>query len=164
MDDALLETKLIQYPENVGVYETFIRDNWLGGRTADCIGLIKGYCWYNPSTGNVDYATNGMPDINADYLYNSVAPKGTIDTIPEIPGLAVWFPGHIGIYIGGGKVVEAKGTKIGVVETNLSAGAWTHWIEIPYIQYIEETPEPEEPEPMDSLEPEEPAPPDPVEP
>lgn len=164
MDDALLESKMLQYPDHVGIYEDFIRENWLGGRAADCIGLIKGYCWYNPNTGKIDYATNGMPDINADYLYHSVAPKGTIDTIPETPGLAVWFPGHIGIYIGGGKVVEAKGTKSGVVETNLSAGAWTHWIEIPYIQYIEETPEPGEPKAMDPLEPEEPAPPDPVEP
>lgn len=167
LDEALFNAKIEQYPDNVGVYEDFIRENWLGGRTADCIGLIKGYCWYDPVTGKVDYAVNGMPDIGADYMYNSVAEKGTIDTIPEIPGLAVWFPGHIGVYIGNGKVIEAKGTKIGVVETDLSAGAWTHWIRIPYINYIEETTEPEEteePEAMDPLEPEESDPPEPVEP
>lgn len=164
LDDALFDAKLEQYPDHVGVYEDFIRDNWLGGRVADCIGLIKGYCWFDPVTGNVNYAVNGMPDINADYMASSVAEKGTIDTIPEVPGLAVWFPGHIGVYIGNGKVIEAKGTKIGVVETELSAGAWTHWIKIPYINYIEETTEPEEPEAMEPLEPEEPAPPDPVEP
>lgn len=143
LDDALFQAKLEQYPDNVGIYEDFIRDNWLGGRTADCIGLIKGYCWFDPVTGKIDYSINGMPDINADYMTNSVAEKGTIDTIPEIPGLAVWFPGHIGVYIGNGKVIEAKGTKIGVVETDLSAGAWTHWIKIPYINYIEESTEPE---------------------
>ena len=42
-------------------------------------------------------------------------------------------------------MIEAKATKIGVVETDLSAGTWTHWIKIPYIQYIEE-PEVTEPE------------------
>lgn len=164
LDEALFNAKIEQYPDNVGVYEDFIRENWLGGRTADCIGLIKGYCWYDPVTGKVDYAVNGMPDIGADYMYHSVAEKGTIDTIPEIPGLAVWFPGHIGVYIGNGKVIEAKGTKIGVVETDLSAGAWTHWIRIPYINYIEETTEPEEPEATDPLEPEESDPPEPIEP
>ena len=148
----------------MGNYEDFIRSNWLGGRTADCIGLIKGYSWYDPATGHINYATNGMPDINADYMAHSVAEKGTIDTIPEIPGLAVWRSGHIGIYIGNGKVVEAKATKIGVVETNLSDGTWTHWIKIPYINYIEETTEPEEPEPIEPLEPDGPAPPEPVEP
>ena len=164
LDDALFAAKLEQYPTHVGNYEDFIRSNWLGGRTADCIGLIKGYSWYDPATGHINYATNGMPDINADYMASSVAEKGSIDTIPEIPGLAVWRSGHIGIYIGNGKVVEAKATRIGVVETNLSDGTWTHWIKIPYINYIEETTEPEEPEPIEPLEPEEPAPPEPVEP
>lgn len=153
LDDALFQAKLEQYPDNVGIYEDFIRDNWLGGRTADCIGLIKGYCWFDPVTGKIDYSINGMPDINADYMTNSVAEKGTIDTIPEIPGLAVWFPGHIGVYIGNGKVIEAKATKIGVVETDLSAGAWTHWIKIPYINYIEESTEPEETAPSEPVEP-----------
>ena len=161
MDNALFNAKLEQYPTHVGDFEDFIRSNWLGGRTADCIGLIKGYSWYDPVTGNINYATNGMPDINADYMANSVAEKGSIDTIPEIPGLAVWRSGHIGIYIGNGKVIEAKATRIGVVETNLADGNWTYWIKIPYINYIEETPEPESPEPV---EPDEPMPPEPVEP
>ena len=50
-----------------------------------------------------------MPDIGADTMYANATEKGTIDTIPEIPGLAVWHEGHIGIYIGGGKVIEAMG-------------------------------------------------------
>ena len=161
LDNALFNAKLEQYPTHVGDYEDFIRSNWLGGRTADCIGLIKGYSWYDPVTGNINYATNGMPDINADYMANSVAEKGSIDTIPEIPGLAVWRSGHIGVYIGNGKVIEAKATRIGVVETNLADGNWTYWIKIPYINYIEENAEPESPEPA---EPDEPMPPEPVEP
>lgn len=143
LDDAVFAAKLEQYPTHVGNYEDFIRANWLGGRTADCIGLIKGYSWFDPETGKVNYATNGFPDINADYMASSGATKGPISTIPETPGLAVWRPGHIGIYIGNGQVIEAKATKIGVVQTQLSAGTWTHWIKIPYINYIEE-PEPTE--------------------
>ena len=78
-----------------------------------------------------------MPDIGADSMYYNATEKGTINTIPEIPGLAVWFAGHIGIYIGDGLVIEAKGTKYGVVETNLTDGRWTHWLKIPYITYSE---------------------------
>ena len=60
---------------------------------------------------------------------------GTIDTMPDIPGLAVWHDGHIGVYIGGGQVVEAMGTKYGVVKTELAGRGWTHWLKIPYINY-----------------------------
>ena len=36
-------------------------------------------------------------------MFANATVKGTIDTIPEIPGLAVWHEGHIGIYIGNGE-------------------------------------------------------------
>ena len=38
-------------------------------------------------------------------------------------------------YIGGGQVVEAMGTKYGVVKTELAGRGWTHWLKIPYINY-----------------------------
>ena len=39
----LFQYKLTQYPEGVGQYADFIRNSWVGKRTADCVGLIKGY-------------------------------------------------------------------------------------------------------------------------
>lgn len=129
--------KAEQYPDEVGGYADFIESNWLGGRTSDCNGLIKGYGWLNPDTHEIEYGTNGMPDIGADTMYANATEKGTIDTIPEIPGLAVWHEGHIGIYIGGGKVIEAMGTKYGVVETELAGRGWTHWLKVPYITYLD---------------------------
>ena len=132
---SLYESKLKQYPEEISRYADFITSNWLGGRTSDCVGLIKGYGWLNTETLEVGYGTNGMPDIGSDAMYYNAKEKGAISTIPEIPGLAVWYAGHIGIYIGNGEVIEAKGTKYGVVRTNLSEGKWTHWLKIPYITY-----------------------------
>lgn len=137
-DQAMFDFKLEQYPDEVGGHEDFIRQNWLGRRTADCVGLIKGYGWLDPETKEVNYGTNGMPDIGADTMYENATEKGTIDTIPEIPGLAVWHEGHIGIYIGNGKVVQAANTTAGVILTNLNDTAWTHWLKIPYISYVEE--------------------------
>ena len=141
LDQTYLNSLVSQYPEDVGDYEDFIRKNYLGGRTADCGGLIKGYCWYDAATGNIKYGTNGMPGIRADEIYNRATEKGKISTIPEIEGLAVWHKGHIGVYIGNGEVIEAKSTKVGVVKTKLSSGKWTHWLKVPYITYVEETEE-----------------------
>jgi len=135
LTDSLFAYKLEQYPDGVGNYEDFIRANWLGGRTTDCVGLIKGYGWLNPETLSIDYATNGMPDIGANQMYYSASVSGTIDTMPDKPGLAVWHDGHIGVYIGDGYVIEAMGTKYGVVKTELAGRGWTHWLEIEYINY-----------------------------
>lgn len=135
LTDSLFAYKLEQYPDGVGNYEDFIREHWLGGRTTDCVGLIKGYGWINPDTMTIDYGTNGMPDLGANQMYYSASVSGTIDTMPDIPGLAVWHDGHIGVYIGNGEVIEAMGTKYGVVKTELAGRDWTHWLQIEYINY-----------------------------
>lgn len=131
----LLDYKLQQYPEGVGNHETFIRSHWLGGRTTDCVGLIKGYGWLDQDSLSIRYGTNGMPDVGANTMYRNAKVKGPIHTIPETPGLAVWMDGHIGVYIGGGEVIEAMGTRQGVVKTKLAGRGWTHWLEVPYISY-----------------------------
>lgn len=127
--------KLTQYPDGVGNYEDFIREHWVGRRTADCVGLIKSYGWYDPETQTIQYGSHGMPDLGANQMYYTASESGTIDTIPEIPGLAVWHDGHIGVYIGNGEVIEAMGTKYGVVKTQLAGRGWTHWLKIAYINY-----------------------------
>ena len=118
LTDSLFASKLAQYPDGVGSYEDFIRENWLGGRTTDCVGLIKGYGWLNVSDMSIGYGINGMPDVGADQMYANATVKGDMPSMPDTPGLAVWHSGHIGVYIGNGEVVEAMGTKYGVVNTN----------------------------------------------
>ena len=135
LTESLLAYKVSQYPDGVGNHENIICANWLGGRTADCVGLIKGYSWLSPETMTIDYGTHGMPDIGANQMYYTARESGPISTMPDIPGLAVWHEGHIGVYIGGGQVIEAMGTKNGVVKTELAKRNWTHWLKIPYINY-----------------------------
>ena len=137
LTDSLYQSKLAQYPDGVGQYSEFIKSTWLGKRTTDCVGLIKGYGWLDTGTGNINYATNGMPDVGADQMFQYAVEKGSISTIPEIPGLAVWHEGHVGVYIGNGEVVEAMGTRYGVVKTQLADRNWTAWLKIPYINYVE---------------------------
>ena len=134
LTEELLQDRASMFGEHVTGFEDFIRENWMRRRTADCVGLIKGYGWYNPDSGEIVVGTNGMADVTANGMFDAATVKGTIDTIPEVPGLAVWQDGHIGIYIGNGEVIEAMGTEQGIVKTTLPS-SWTHWLEIPYILY-----------------------------
>lgn len=119
--------------------EEYIKSHWLGRRTSDCVGLIKGYGWYDETSGTIKYGTNGMKDVTADGMFNSAVEKGPISTIPDIPGIAVWHQGHIGVYIGNGYVIHAANTYDGVIKTPITSSGWTHWLKVPYINYIEET-------------------------
>jgi hypothetical protein len=134
---ALLQQKLQQYPEEVGQYESFIRANWLNRKTVDCVGLIKGYYW--SKDGKIVYVPK--TDVSANGMYTIAKEKGPIDTLPELPGICVYKQGHIGVYIGNGQVIEARGTKYGVIQTPLrgtGSTPWTHWLKCPYIEYLPE--------------------------
>ena len=136
LDEPLLDYKLEQYAADVSPEENFIRSHWIGGRAADCVGLIKGYVWYNADTGGIDYGAYGLPDVDAGGMFRLAAVKGPISTMPDVPGLAVYIQGkHIGIYVGGGKVIHAMDTEHGVVESELSRGSWTHWLQVPGVEY-----------------------------
>ena len=128
----------------MGQYAGFIRSHWLNRRCTDCVGLIKGYGWLDASIGAIRYGTNGMPDYGANTMYRAAAQAGVsgrdygpMSTMPDIVGLAVHMNGHIGVYIGGGYVIEAANTSAGVIKTKLAGRGWTEWCKIPYINYLE---------------------------
>ena len=136
---SLLDYKAKQYPDGVGKYRAFIEQNYLGRRTADCVGLIKSYGWFDPETGQISYGTNGMPDYSADQMYRDALSKGAehggIETMPDIPGLILWKGGHTGVYIGSGYAIEAMSTSKGVGKTEVDGRGWQAWYKLPYIQY-----------------------------
>lgn len=124
-------------PKHVGKYSDFIQENYIGRRTADCVGLIKAYLWYDPETKEIEYGYGNFQDFGANSMYKSSAESGPIDEMPDIPGLGVWHQGHVGIYIGDGYVIQAMGTKQGVVKTRLEGSSFTNWFKIPGITYPE---------------------------
>ena len=81
---------------------------------------------------------SGFTDCGANTIRNNVKEGGAISTMPDIPGLAVWMDGHIGVYVGNGEVIEAQGTAYGVVKTQLKNRGWTKWLKIPNIKYIKD--------------------------
>ena len=107
----------------------------------DCVGLIKSYYWSGNTdggTGSPKYGAAGFPDVNANFMYQKAKVKGTINTIPEKPGVIVYCKTHphVGIYIGNGYTIESTlGSRgDGVVKRKLDS-FWELWFECPYIEY-----------------------------
>lgn len=123
--------------ETRGYYTADDYEQQFGKRVHDCSGLIKGYLWSETPTSEPFY--NGKQDKCAADLYLTAEKRGTIKFMPETPGLLVFKQGnsaritHVGVYIGGGKVIEAKGHKYGVVETDFKTGGWSFWAQCIYL-------------------------------
>lgn len=106
---------------------------WLGKWVCDCSGLIKA----------ARKALSGVwQDVSAQGTYDQCDKRGTISSMPLIPGYAVFIyspdkkrMGHVGIYIGSGQVVEARGVDYGVGITRLADRAWTHWGQLKWLEH-----------------------------
>lgn len=141
---ALYNEKKRQYPSNYPpqkwTEQSFM--DQLNVKVHDCVGLIKGYVM---GTGDPDVATpyDAKYDYSANGLFNICCATGSISTIPETPGLIVWKNNHVGVYIGGGYVIEARGHAYGVVKTKLNDRPWEQWGKLPktWITY-DEAPKP----------------------
>lgn len=106
--EALIQYKQNQYerfntPARSARYRTLI-----GEATAwDCCGLIKGILWGWDKDKGVKYCGNpSVPDMGANSMQKVLLDQSSNFANIQ-PGEAVWIPGHIGIYIGNGKIIEA---------------------------------------------------------
>lgn len=124
----------------------------LGMYFFDCVCLVKGLLWgwradpYDRNGGAV-YASNGVPDIGEDSMIRMCTYSST-DFAGIVPGAVVWMPGHIGIYVGNGLVIEATSAWTGNVLMSCCANVgrkagypsrtWTKWGMLPWIRYTQE--------------------------
>ena len=141
---SLLSSKAAQYPTHYtdARMPKYRADVSAGKSCADCVGLIKGYHWWDEALGATK-KTADFPDVNTTGFFNATKIKGEIKkttegigyTIPEVPGLVVYKNGHVGVYDGDGYVIEAKGFAHGIVRTHLKDTPWTHWLADPWISY-----------------------------
>lgn len=115
----------------------------------DCVCMIKALLWgwcgdQEQSYGGAAYASNGVPDKNADQmiaLCNGVSRDFSNIRIGEV----VWMSGHIGIYIGNGLAVEctpkwSDGVQITAVHNigrvdGYNGRTWISHGRLPYISY-----------------------------
>ena len=128
---SVYDQKKNQYPT---YYQWAYSDSVKGNKVHDCVGLIKGYLWCDSNT-DVTPNYNGTQDLSANMMKDACKEKGNISSIPEIPGVLVFMNNHVGVYIGNGEVIEARGHAYGVVKTKLAGRGWTTWGKCPFITY-----------------------------
>lgn len=126
---ALYDQKKNQYPN---YYTTPY--NGTTAKVHDCVGLIKGYLWCDGPEDTTP-AYDKAQDVSANGMRSACKTKGEMATMPDIPGLLVFSNNHVGVYIGAGEVIEARGRKYGVVKTKLAERPWKSWGYCPYITY-----------------------------
>lgn len=117
---------------------------WIGKRVFDCSGL-----WYYLMKVNGGYCYHGSNTMWKQYCGSKGKLSGGRRTDGQElkPGSAVFLyrenddnRHHVGVYVGGGRVIEAKGTRDGVVETSVTR--FHEWGEIKGVDYGGEYMEP----------------------
>lgn len=121
------------YYQKNGDYDGGRCARWLNRWVADCSGLIK--------RGRKEL---GGPyrDVSAQGTYDQCETRGEMADFPPVPGCAVFLwsssrkrMGHVGIYVGDGEVIEARGVDYGVVVTRLANRSWGYWGLLDWLEY-----------------------------
>ena len=87
----------------------------------DCSGLIYSYAGGH-RTGDAQ-------------LYNSSYTGNVSSGVPRIHGLGLWQPGHVGVYVGDGMAVDARGSQYGVCYESVYTHGWTKYFKVPGVSY-----------------------------
>jgi hypothetical protein len=137
LTDSLISAKAAQYPDRFSAARQIYLRLLASEKTyyaCDCAGLIKNYLW-GGFGGPLHYSA--ATDRGTESMKKASKISGKTVSLPEIPGVGVYKKNHIGVYIGGGRVIECTLGKRGdgVVVTPLRSGGWTEWFFIPGIKY-----------------------------
>lgn len=145
---SLRDRKAAQYPSHYPSSRNSRYDADISKKLVcmDCVGMIKGFFWTNGGMGvkeaigtgksiSSKYGGNGCPDRSADgmlsWCKSKGAKNGKIADLPDVPGVLLFSSGHVGVYVGDGYAVEARGFNYGVVKTKVSSRKWVSWAFMP---------------------------------
>lgn len=121
LTQAYLDQLIKQSPDHVSQSQN---GRWLGKTVWDCASLVRG-AMKTVGISMVSGATSQVKKTNWQVF-------DTIDKLPrdKICCLYRWNGSsyqHTGIYRGDGTVVDARGSKSGVIKSDLSSYPWTHF-------------------------------------
>ena len=99
------------------------------------------YVWGGASPGAVDcsgliysYVCGGAR-VTEDMLYSSPESGYVSNGVPDIPGIALWQPGHVGVYVGGGMAVDARDEISNVCYQSVATKSWVMWFKVAGVSY-----------------------------
>ncbi len=132
----LIEEKAAKYPKwyTAERRAALYRHADAGVRGFDCSGLVKRWLM----GGLEHYHHEPALDWNARRMFDWASESGTLDTLPEEPGVLLNMQRHVGVYLGGGQVIEATTAfrpDGGVQRTTINMQKWTDWYRHSLIQY-----------------------------
>ena len=113
-------------------------DRWIGHWVTDCSGLF--YWAFKELGGYIYHGSNTMWNKYCSSKGKLSNGKRT-DGNKLKAGTAVFVlkngtdRSHVGLYIGNGKVIEASGTKSGVITTDITNSKWAEWGELKGVLY-----------------------------
>lgn len=142
------KTKELKNLKTVYYWGSFFNKKQSNSWCCDCSGLIKAIIWGYPYDGK--YQSGGLKDHNANTIISSDCKDVSTDFTKIVVGEIVWMYGHIGIYIGNGKVIECTPKwNNGVQERKLSDRKWLKHGKLKCLEY---EPEEDQVKPSDNLE------------
>lgn len=118
-------------------------EKWIGHQVFDCSGLFP-WAFRQLGGGSIAHGSNSIWDSYCSEKGKLINGKRT-DGKELQPGTAVFTEAkngqhnHIGLYIGNGDVIEAQGTKAGVVISKVALTKWAAWGELKGVKYAMST-------------------------
>ena len=117
-------TELIaQYPDHVSQSQS---EKWIGKQVFDCASLVR----FALKTIGISVSSGA----SSQWKKTPWMAKGKIDSLPHDKLCILYREDkkanpmqHTGIYLGNGMVVDARGSKSGVVRSAINSYPWTHW-------------------------------------
>lgn len=134
---------LILSVATTGVLTTSASDSTGVGLSAHALQAYNehwSYVWGGASYGAVDCSGlfityNGVGGNRTDLLGSSSEWGYVSDGIPNIHGLGLHQPYHVGIYIGSGTAIDARDENSGVVYHDVYSKPWVEWFKVSGVSY-----------------------------
>lgn len=123
MTTAVMNALKERYPDHV---DTSVVKKWIGKQIFDCASFVR--------LGMKEAGVSMVSGASSQWKKTDWEATGTIDTVPKDKLCALYRESpsanpmqHTGLYLGDGYVMDARGSKSGVIYSRLEDYKWTHW-------------------------------------